>query len=177
MFHKMPSSKIITLCYRKIIDAQSAKAWDKLVFEDSYAEFRMQAQFYDQDKQYRTFGALLQGVPAAEKLHFLVSGAIVNYVRQLNGKVPDLADNLGKQFLPFEHFRFELINSDRANIKKHQVAVNFYTTPLHWHSTIGDYLLLSNPQAAAEDGSIYTYLFRLPAYVSIYTLNITHHER
>ncbi|MFS2185844.1 hypothetical protein ACCC92_04165 [Mucilaginibacter sp. Mucisp84] len=36
--------RVIILCYRKIIDIRSAKQWDKLVFESTYLEFKMQAQ-------------------------------------------------------------------------------------------------------------------------------------
>ena len=31
--------RIITLCYRKIIDATATRPWDKLVWDDSYREF------------------------------------------------------------------------------------------------------------------------------------------
>ena len=173
----MLSSKIITLCYRKIIDINSVKTWDKLVFEDSFAEFRMQAQSLDQQKQYRTFAALLQHVPGAEQLHFLVSAAIVNYLRQLNGKVPDITNNLGKLFLSFDNFQFEIINSDRADIKKHQVAVNFYTHPLVWHESVGEYLVLSAAASTpAKDGSVTVHQFRLVPYVSIHTLKYVQHE-
>lgn len=174
----MLSSKIITLCYRKIIDTHSVKAWDKLVFEDSFAEFRMQAQSLDQRKQHRTFGELLQKVPGAEQLHFLVSAAIVNYLRQLNGKVPDITDNLGKLFLPFDNFQFEIINSDRADIKKHQVAINFYSHPLYWHESISDYLVLSDAATTpVQDGSVAVHQLRLSPYVSIHTLKYGQHER
>ena len=37
------AKKIIRLCYRKVIDATSSKPWDKYVFENTYAEFLMQA--------------------------------------------------------------------------------------------------------------------------------------
>ena len=47
----MPN-RTITLCYRKVIDASAAKPWEKLVFEDSYTEFKMQAQLYNQEKKY-----------------------------------------------------------------------------------------------------------------------------
>ncbi|RYG00531.1 MAG: hypothetical protein EOO07_35345 [Chitinophagaceae bacterium] len=36
------SEKIITLCYRKIIDVTNTNPWDKFVQEDSFAEFKMQ---------------------------------------------------------------------------------------------------------------------------------------
>jgi hypothetical protein len=58
----MPN-RTITLCYRKVIDASAAKPWEKLIFEDSYTEFKMQAQLYNQEKKYRSFAELRQQVP------------------------------------------------------------------------------------------------------------------
>jgi len=156
--------RLITLCYRKIIDAQSSKPWDQLVFEDTYREFRMQAQYFNQQQHYRSFGELLHQVPGAEKLHFLVSAAVRGYLQQLNGVVPDIANNLGQLFLKFSNFHFELINSDLHDKSKHQVAVYFYSDPLAWHDTIGDYLLVGEPAAST------TTLFQIQPYLSIHSL-------
>lgn len=87
------AKKIIRLLYRKVIDANAQKAWEQHVFNDSYAEFLLQAQFYNQEKKYNTFAELLTHVPDAEKLHFLVSPAITGYLKQLNGKVPDILNS------------------------------------------------------------------------------------
>lgn len=95
------SRKVITLCYRKIIGATNTSAWDKFVHEDSFAEFKMQAQFYNQEERFTTFAEMVLNVPEAEKLHFLVSAAITGYLRQLNGIIPDVLDNLGRRFLIF----------------------------------------------------------------------------
>jgi hypothetical protein len=46
---------LIRFCYLKIIDASSTSHWDKYVFEDTYKEFFMQAQQFDQQKKYTTF--------------------------------------------------------------------------------------------------------------------------
>jgi hypothetical protein len=70
---------IIRLCYRKVIDVNSVKPWDKLVFNDTYSEFLLQSQFYNQKKKYTSFSDLITHVPAAEKLHFLVSAAVIGY--------------------------------------------------------------------------------------------------
>lgn len=160
---------IIRLCYRKIIDIQASKPWDKYVFEDTYTEFLLQSQLYNQEKKYTAFSDLLHHVPAAEKLHFLVSAAAIGYLQQLQGKVPDLVNNLGRLFLPFKNFRFEIINSDIKDKSKHQVAINFFTDELVWHNTINNQLLLSVP-GHAEDGDILTELFTIPPFVSIYSL-------
>jgi hypothetical protein len=162
----------IRLCYRKVIDAQSSKPWEKLVLEDTYTEFLMQSQLYNNEKKYTTFSDLITHVPAAERLHFLVSAAVIGYLQQLQGKVPDLVNNLGRLFLPFNNYRFEIINSHIKDKSKHQVAINFFTDHLVWHDTINNQLLLSIP-GNTEHGEILTELFTLPPYVSIYSLKTT----
>jgi hypothetical protein len=161
--------RVIRLLYRKIIDASSQSAWEKLVFNDSYTEFQMQAQLYNQEKKYSTFGELITYVPNAEKLHFLVSGSVVGYLRQLNGKVPDILNNSGKLFLPFSNYKFEIINSDIKNKDNHQVAVNFMSEPLTWHDTIGNQLLVALNTTPVND-EILTEQFALQPFLSIYSL-------
>jgi hypothetical protein len=162
---------MIRLCYRKVIDINSTKPWDKLVFEDTYKEFLMQAQLYNQEKKYTSFSDIITHVPAAEKLHFLVSAAVIGYLQQLHGKVPDLLNNLGRLFLPFKNFRFEIINSDIKDRTKHQVGLNFFTDHLVWHDTINNQLLLSIP-GNTENGELLTELFTLPPFVSIYSIKL-----
>jgi len=164
----MPT-KVITLCYRKIIDATNSSAWDKFVHEESFAEFKMQAQYYNQEQQFTTFAEMLLYVPEAEKLHFLVSAAITGYLRQLNGIIPDVLDNLGRRFLTFENFKFELINSDINNLEKHKVAINFFSKPLIWHDTIDSLLLISQFKESNED-EIFTNLFHIQPFVSIHAI-------
>jgi hypothetical protein len=163
------SKKVITLCYRKIIDAGNTNPWDKFVYEDSFAEFKMQAQFYNQEQRFSTFAEMLVNVPEADKLHFLVSAAITGYLRQLNGIIPDVLDNLGRRFLTFENFKFEIINSDINDHEKHKVAINFFSKPLIWHDTIDNMLLVSQFKETDED-EIFTNLFHLQQFVSIHSI-------
>jgi hypothetical protein len=162
--------RIITLCYRKVIDAAATRPWDKMVFEDSYLEFKMQAQLYNPEKKYRSFADLQQHAPGAEQLHFLVSGAVTGYLQQLNETVPDVVNNLGRHFLKFTQFQFEIINSDILDKTRHQVAFNFYTGPLVWHDTIGTYLLVSEAGVGKDTGEIPTHLFSLPPFLNIHSL-------
>ncbi len=162
----MPDRRI-TLCYRKLMAAGATRPWDKLVLDESYRELRLQAQYFDQQQQYRTFGELLHHVPAAERLHGLVGGAVVGYLQQLGGLVPDVLDNLGRRFLRFENFQFEVINSDLLDPGTHQVAVNFFSEPLVWHATVGPYLVASRP---AGSGTAPLHTFQLPPFVAIHSL-------
>ena len=164
------AKKIIRLCYRKVIDASSSKKWDKYVFESTYAEFLMQAQLYNQEKKYSSFSELIQNVPGTEKLHFLVSAAIVGYLQQLDGIMPDILNNLGKHFLKFSNYRFEIINSDIKNKASHQVAINFFSEPLTWHDTIENYLLVSPVNEEKTDDGVLTDLLPLQPFLSIYSV-------
>lgn len=160
---------VIRLCYRKIIDINSVKPWDKLVFADSYMEFLMQAQLYNQDKKYHTFAELITNVPGADRLHFLVSASVYGYLQQLDSKMPDITNALGRQFLTFKHFRFEIVNSHIQDKTQHQVALNFFSELLEWRDTIGHQLLLSVP-GNTENGEQQTELFTIPPFVSICSL-------
>jgi hypothetical protein len=164
------TNKIIRLCYRKIIDASSQQVWDKYVFESTYAEFLLQSQFYNQEKKYTSFSELLLNVKGSEKLHFLVSAAVTGYLQQLGDKVPDVLNNLGKHFLVFKNYQFEIINSDIKNKSRHQIAVNFYSEPLLWRDTIGNYLLISSAQEEKNNDGILTNLVQLQPFLSIYSL-------
>lgn len=159
----------ITLCYRKIITRANSQHWDKLVFEDSYSEFRMQAQYFNQSGEYDTYAQLVWHVPGAKKLPFLVEPAVTGYIILLKEVIPDILDNLGKHFLKFSSFRFELINSSLSDPDKHQVAINFFSAPMIWHDTIGDCLLVSEKGTAEE--STATSLFRLQPFLTICNLS------
>lgn len=161
--------KIITLCYRKVIDVTNTNPWDKFVHEDSFAEFKMQAQFYNQEQKYSTFAELLLNVRDAEKLHFLVSGSIIGYLQQLKNIIPDVLDDLGRRFLMFDNFKFEIVNSDINNIEKHKIALNFFSKPLVWHDAIGNHLLVSQFKEKNED-EVFTNLFQLQPFLSIHSI-------
>ncbi|MBC6697086.1 hypothetical protein [Hymenobacter sp. BT190] len=164
----MPAPRTITFCYRKLIDTTTTRLWERMVFEDTYAEFRLQAQTFSQGTAHHSFAELLQHVPGAGQLHFLVSAAVRGYLPQLGGRVPDIVDNLGRYYLRFSQFQFEIINSDLHDKTRHQVAISFYSEPLLWHDTVGPYLLLSEPGAAA--GPVLTSMLQLQPYLVIHSL-------
>jgi hypothetical protein len=166
----MQEEKTIRLCYRKIIDAASVAVWDRYVFDSSYTELLMQAQFYNQEKKYNTFAELLLNVPASEKLHFLVSSSVIGYLQQLNGIIPDVLDNLGRHFMPFKNFRFEIINSDFRKKEIHRVAVNFFSEEMTWHNTIGNQLLVSIPGKQENTGETLTHMLELKPFLAISSL-------
>ncbi|MCK8491628.1 hypothetical protein M0L20_07165 [Spirosoma sp. RP8] len=161
---------LIRLSYRKIIDASSQKAWDKYVFDDTYQEFYMQAQSYNQDSMYSTFQELLTHVPEADKLHYLTSRAAIGYIRQLNGIVPEIVNASGKLCLPFTQFKFEILQSHVQNKELHKVAISFYSEPLTWIDTIGNSLLITygdQRQSLHEGKEIETDLLALQPYLNV----------
>ncbi|MDN3583042.1 hypothetical protein [Mucilaginibacter flavus] len=163
--------RAITLCYRKIIDANATKLWDKLVFEASYMEFKMQAQNYTTGTTFTNYADLLRHVNNAQAIVGMVTPAVSGYVQQLNNIVPDLLNNVGKRFLKFHRFQFEIINSDILDKTKHQVAINFYSEPLVWHDTVENFLLVSDQKPASNtDDELLSNLFQLQPYVNIHTI-------
>lgn len=157
---------MITCCYRKIVAYNPRTAWEKMVFDDSYAAYRMQVQRFDRDGRYTRFSELLRQVPESQQLHFLVSTGVVNYLKQLQDLVPDVLDNLGRRFLRFKTYRFEIIDSAINDPSIHRVAISFISEPLWWLDTVGEYVLLAEPTDATT-GPLSTILFKLPPYVSI----------
>lgn len=167
------NNNAIVFCYRKIIDASSSLPWEKMVFEDSYMEFKMQFQNFNHGLPCHTFAELVHQRPDAERLHFLVSPSISGYIQQLQGRMPDVFDALGKHFLNFNSYRFELINSDIRNPSAHQVAISFYADTMIWHDTIGSFLLVSDPAVpVSNDGTLLTSLYQLQPFVSIHSLKL-----
>lgn len=162
--------RVITIAYRKMISAGSQKAWDKIVFEDTYTEFRMQAQYFTSGLVITRFDELMKAKPAAEKLHFLVSTAASGYVKQLNGIIPELADSFGTPCLSFEKYRFEIIQSDVHDKSLHHVAIWFYSNPMIWLDTIGTQLLVTPFTGTAYKNEMLTHHLQLPANAGIYSL-------
>lgn len=135
---------IVQLCYRKIIDVTSTGVWDKYVFNDTYLEFCMQAQQFDQQKEYATFQEILKNIPKADQMHYLVSTAAVGYIRQLDEKIPDVVNVFSKPCVPFKNFRFEIIQSHTTNKDLHRVAIYFFSEPLTWIDILsGNQLLVA----------------------------------
>lgn len=162
--------KIIRLCYRKIIDADSSKLWDKAVFDATHLEFYMQTQRLDPEGKFRTFQELLENVSNTDQLHYLTSTAAVGYIRQLKDIVPDIANAFGKLCLPFKNFKFEIIDSHILDKTQHKVAIYFYTEPIIWVDTVHNQLLISYENSlenVAAGKEIETDLISLVPYLSI----------
>ncbi|ANH81601.1 hypothetical protein A8C56_11995 [Niabella ginsenosidivorans] len=102
----------IRICYCKIISADDSGAWEQLVFADTYRKFLLQVQHFDRRQKYSTYAEIVHQVPGSQRLDFLVSTAITGYRKQLSNLFPDVKNVLGKKFLPFHNYRFEMISSN-----------------------------------------------------------------
>lgn len=162
----------ITITYRKLIDNRSEGAWEKLVFADSYREFCMQGQLYSNGGTLPAFSQMKTASDRAVQLHHLVSTAVIGYLRQLGGVIPDLHNSLGQSFLSFDQYRFEIVASHLKQQEQHQVAITFFSHPLLWHDTIGEQLLLSGTKQAEGGAGYETHLFKLPPFTGIHSLQI-----
>ena len=146
---------LIRFSYTKRIDASATKAWDKVVFEETYQEFFMQAQFFNQSTTYLTFQELIDNVPGADRLHYLTSRVAMGYLQQLNQTIPDVVNALGKSCVPFTQFKFEILASHMEQKEAHKIAIHFYSDPITWIDTIGDQMLIAygDQRQALQTGS------------------------
>jgi hypothetical protein len=135
--------KSIRLCYRKVIDSESRQAWDRAVFDATHLEFYMQAQRLDPKGKYKTFVELIEEILDAQHLHYLASSAAMGYIRLLGDIIPDITDRLGQLCLPFNDFKFKIIQSHLEQKSQHSVAISFFSKPLLWLDTVGDSLLIA----------------------------------
>jgi hypothetical protein len=134
----------IQLAYRLVIDSNSTFVWDKYVFEDTYQEYLLQhQQFNNKENPKNTFRELLTENEKATQLHYLVGIAAQNYVQQLNGNFYRVTDILGNNFFPFTNYRLDIINTDITDINKHKIGITFYSPLLTYLGMVDNHFLLS----------------------------------
>ena len=165
---------IIRLCYRKIIDSNSRKPWDVAVFNATHLEFYMQAQRMDPDGKFTTFQDFGADKQQAEQLQYLTSAGAIEYIRQLNDIIPDIANAYGKLCLPFRNFKFEIIRSHVEDKSQHSVAIWFYSEPITWIDTVASQLLIAygdHSETFRSSREIETEMIELVPYLSISHIN------
>ncbi|MFS4472367.1 hypothetical protein [Chryseobacterium sp. T20] len=137
--------KKIKLAFRIVIDQSSEMIWDRYVFDDTYFEYKIQHQVFDEkENPVKNYWELLQKNPNAKQIPFLLSGAASNYVAQLGGVVRSLPDVLGNTFFPFENFKLDLISSHLEDPSKHKIGLTFFSPELLLIDIIDGKYLLSN---------------------------------
>lgn len=155
----------IKLAFRIVIDRNSILAWDRYIFEDTYFEYKIQHQVFDDpENPVKNYWELLAKNPNSEKIPFLLSTAVVNYVSQLNGEIKSLPDVLGSTFFPIEHFKLDLISSNVEDPSKHKLGLTFYTPELLLIDIIDNKYLLSRNLSGE---TFETYMFGFHPQVAI----------
>ncbi len=133
---------LIKLAYRQVINEQSRDVFEKNIFNASYNEFLLKSQTYNQDRKFRSFKEMATNDGRANSLHYKLSFPVLPFIELLHKKIPLLKDNAGKQIL-FEHWQFELVDSDIKKKNLHTVAVIYFTDTITVVDTLGEYMLLA----------------------------------
>jgi len=133
---------LIKLAYQQKIDVANKGNFEKNVLSVSYGEFLMKSQAYNPEQKFRTFKEMVLNDERANSLHYKTGFAINNFIQDLNKKIPELQDTLGRSF-DFEMHKFEIIESDVTNPSAHKVAITYITGVLTFFGNIGEYMLLA----------------------------------
>lgn len=156
----------IKLAFRIIIDQNSEMVWDQYIFEDTYFEYKVQHQvFDDKENPVKNYWELLMKNPHAEKIPFLLSSAVTNYVSQLNNEIKSLPDVLGNTHFPVENFKLDLISSNTEDPSRHKIGLTFYTPELLLIDIIDNRYLLSRDTESTN--AFNTFMFAFHPHVSI----------
>lgn len=159
----------IKLAFRVIIDQNSTIMWDKYIFEDTYFEYKIQHQVFDeQENPVKNYWELLAKNSHAERIPFLLSSAVTNYVSQLNGIIKSLPDVLGNTFFPIESFRLDLISSNTEDSSKHKIGLTFYTPELLLIDIIDNKYLLSRNTESENGFETFMFAFHPQVGISYY---------
>ncbi len=156
----------IRLALRVVIGQSSASVWEKYVFEDTYREYIMQQQrFNDKEKPVNTYRELLSVNENAKQLDFLTGMAIESYVTQLKGNYYNVTDVLGNTFFSFEGYKLDIINTDITDMSRHKVGVTFFSPELTYLGIINNCYLVSKD---ADDTEVYnTVMYPVQANLAI----------
>ncbi|MEO6232841.1 MAG: hypothetical protein ABJB11_06455 [Ferruginibacter sp.] len=162
------SKAVIKLSYRQVIDASSTDAFAKQVFDYSYNEYCLKSQAYNLNGVFTTLTKLKANDGRANSLHYKCGFAIAGFITTLNNKIPTLNDNTGTA-LPFDTYKFEVLESNSTNKEIHQVAIHYITTDIMLLEIIGDTLLLSNEtdSAAIQTSAVETFMLSMQPGISI----------
>lgn len=158
--------KKIKLALRIVIDQNSEMIWDRYVFDDTFFEYKIQHQvFDDKENPVKNYWELLQKNPNAERIPFLLSAASDNYVAQLGGKIKSIFDVLGTTFFEFENYKLDLISSNLEDASKHKIGLTFYSPTFLLLDIIDNKYLLS--KETEKENSWETFMLPFHPQVSI----------
>lgn len=161
----------IKLAFRIVIDQNSEMIWDQYIFEDTYFEYKIQHQvFDDKENPVKNYWELLAKNPNADKIPFLLSSAVINYVSQLNGEIKSLPDVLGNTYFPVENFKLDLVSSNTEDPSKHKIGITFYTPELLLIDIIDNKYLLSKNIESENAFETFMFAFHPKIGISYYKM-------
>ena len=134
---------IIKLAYRQIIDASSTGDFEKKIFHDSYAEFLMKIQAYNQENKFTMYSEIVAKDGRANSLHYKCSFAVLHHIETLQNKIPGLYDTAGRINIPFAFPEFKVLESGITDKSLHKVAVIYITDIFTLLDSFGEYLVLA----------------------------------
>lgn len=156
----------IRLAYRTIIDNNSTLIWDKYVFEDTYREYLLQHQlFNNKENPFQTFRELLSENEKANQLHFLVGMAAQSYVEQLKGVCHRVPDVLGNNFMPINNYQLDIVNTDISTITKHKIGITFFSPLLVLVDIINSCYVVS--KEIEKENQFETLMYQMQPHLSI----------
>jgi hypothetical protein len=159
----------IKLAFRIVIDKDSALVWDKYIFDDTYFEYKIQHQvFDDKENPVKNYWELLAKNPHSERIPFLLSASVANYVTQLNGEIKSLPDVLGNTFFPVESFKLDLISSNIEDSSKHTIGITFFTPELFLIDIIDNKYLLSKNHPEGDGFETFMFAFHPQVAIAYY---------
>lgn len=161
----------IKLAFRIVIDQSSEMIWDKYIFEDTYFEYKIQHQVFDErENPVKNYWELLAKNHNADKIPFLLSSAVTNYVSQLNGEIRSLPDVLGNTYFPVENFKLDVISSNTEDPSKHKIGLTFYTPELLLIDIIDNKYLLSKDTEREDVFETFMFAFHPQVSISYYKI-------
>jgi hypothetical protein len=160
---------LIKLACRQIIDSNSSTDFEKKIFSDSYAEFQMKIQAYNQENKFLRYSEIVANDGRANSLHYKCSFAVLHHIEALKNKIPGLMDSAGRFSIPFAVPEFKLLESGIADNSLHKVAIIYTTDILTLVDSFGEYLVLAtgNQSASVANPGLETFTVKMQDNLSV----------
>ena len=143
----------LRLTFRFLIDQSNNDTVVKHAHRLTYEEFLLKSQVYNPGQLFTRFTEMRSHDGRANSLHYKTGFAISGLIKSFGEKMPGLRDNIGQQ-IPFELYRFELIESDIHDRTHHMAAIYFTSPVLLLHAAIGNMLVCSLKDMLEENSNI-----------------------
>lgn len=163
------SKALIKLAYKQVIDSSSTGGFEQKVFHDSYNEFLLKSQAYNQEKKFTRFTEIVANDGKANSLHYKLSFAVLHHIDKLNKKIPGLQDEAGRADILFRSAEFKLLESGVVDRLAHKVAIIYTTEFFTLLESFGEYLLLTTTCISIRENNepVETFMIKMQPGLSI----------